>query len=147
MGILRDPDLYFMSEALKLAEKAFDEDEVTVGAVVVSNNSIIARSHNLVEKLNDPTAHAEMQAITAACHHFGSKYLSDCTIYVTLEPCPMCAAALYWAQVGKIVYGAPDPKMGFSRYHNLLHPGTEINNGLLAAESSELLIRFFKGKR
>jgi len=147
MGILSDPDEYFMHEALKLAEKALREDEVPIGAVIVSENGIIAKAHNLVEKLHDPTAHAEMQALTAACNHFGAKYLPDCTLYVTLEPCPMCAAALHWAQITRIVYGAPDPKMGYSRYRGILHPKTEIKTGVLAEKSTDLLLKFFKGKR
>ncbi len=147
MGIIQDPDTYFMQEALKLAEKALQEDEVPIGAVIVSENRIIAKTHNLIERLNDPTAHAEMQAITAACNHFGAKYLPDCTLYVTLEPCPMCAAALHWAQIGRVVYGAADPKMGFSRYKHLLHPKTECVAGVLAERSTELLQLFFRGKR
>lgn len=147
MGIIQDPDEYFMAEALKLANRALQEDEVPVGAIIVADNGIIAKSYNLVEKLHDPTAHAEMQAITAACNHFGSKYLQDCTIYVTLEPCPMCAAALYWSQIGRIVYGASDPKMGYSRYKGLIHPKTEVKHEVLASKSAELLTKFFKGKR
>jgi len=147
MGIISDPDEYFMAEALKLAEKALQEDEVPIGAIIVSNNGIIAKSHNLVEKLHDPTAHAEMQAITAACNHFGAKYLPDCTMYVTVEPCPMCAAALYWSQIGRLVYGASDPKMGYTRYQGMVHPKTEVKKNVLAEKSSRLLVNFFKGKR
>lgn len=147
MGIIKDPDAYFMAEALKLAEKALQEDEVPIGAIIISANGIIAKAHNLVEKLHDPTAHAEMQAITAACNHFDSKYLTDCTIYVSLEPCPMCAAALNWSQITRLVYGASDPKMGFSKYPGILHPKTEIKNGVMAERSTELLQKFFKGKR
>ena len=107
-------DEYFMEEALKEARKAFDEEEIPVGAVIVSENKVIARAHNLTELLNDITAHAEMQAITSAANHIGGKYLTDCTLYVTIEPCPMCAGALYWSQITKIVYGASDEKRGFS---------------------------------
>ena len=147
MGIITDPDAYFMQEALKLADKALREDEVPIGAIIVSNNHIIAKAHNLVERLKDPTAHAEMQAITAACNHFGAKYLVDCTLYVTLEPCPMCAAACHWAQIGRIVYAASDPKMGYSRYGQLLHPKTDISTGIEGERAKELLVNFFKGKR
>ena len=137
-----------MREALKEAQKAQSKDEVPVGAVVVCNNQIIARAHNLTETLNDPTAHAEMQAITAASAYLGGKYLNDCTLYVTLEPCPMCAGALYWSQVGKLVYGSKDPKKGYSLLSNmLLHPKTKIISGILADESTELLKSFFKAKR
>jgi len=147
MGIITDPDAYFMQEALKLADKALREDEVPIGAIIVSNNQIIAKAHNLVERLKDPTAHAEMQAITAACNHFGAKYLVDCTLYVTLEPCAMCAAACHWAQIGRIVYAASDPKMGYSRYGQLLHPKTDISTGIEGERAKELLVNFFKGKR
>ncbi|MEZ5014599.1 MAG: nucleoside deaminase [Chitinophagales bacterium] len=147
MGIISDPDAFFMEEALKLARQAFDADEVPVGAVVVSDNLIIARAYNLVERLHDPTAHAEMQAITAACNHFGTKYLNACTLYVTLEPCPMCAAALQWAQVGRIVFGTSDPKMGYSRMPGILHPRTEVTQGICAEPAAQLLSDFFKGKR
>jgi len=139
---------YFMKEALKEAQKAFDFDEVPVGAVVVANNKIIARGHNLTETLNDVTAHAEMQAITAAANALGGKYLKDCTLYVTLEPCVMCAGALSWAQVSKIVYGASDTKKGFSLVtNNLLHPKTEVQKGLLEEECGKLLKEFFLKKR
>ncbi len=147
MGIITDPDGFFMDEALKMAEKALQEDEVPVGAIIVAANQIIAKSHNLVEKLSDPTAHAEMQSITAACNHFNSKYLADCTLYVTLEPCPMCAAASYWAQIGRIVYAASDPKMGFSRHEHLLHPKTAVTSGIGAEKSQIMLKNFFTGKR
>lgn len=147
MGILSNPDEYFMGEALKLARKALEEDEVPIGAVIIADNRIVARAYNLVERLNDPTAHAEMQAITAACNFFGSKYLNDCTLYVTIEPCPMCAAALYWSQIGRLVFGAKDQKMGFERYKNILHPKTVCEHGILADKSSELLTNFFRGKR
>lgn len=147
MGLLTDPDSYFMQQAIKMAETAIEQDEVPVGAVVVSNGHIIARAHNLVERLNDPTAHAEMQAITAACNHLGSKYLTDCTLYVTLEPCTMCATAAFWAQTGRLVYGASDPKQGFSRHDRILHPKTEVLGGVEAETCSQLVKDFFQGKR
>ena len=141
-------DEYFMREALKEARTAFDADEVPVGAVVVINNTVIARAHNLTERLNDVTAHAEMQAITAAANTLGGKYLNECTLYVTLEPCVMCAGALMWAQTAKIVYGAVDKKRGYSFIGgNLLHPKTSIIKGVLANECAELLTSFFKAKR
>ena len=141
-------DEYFMKEALKEARKAFAEDEVPVGAVVVSNNRIIARGHNLTEKLNDVTAHAEMQAFTAAAGFIGGKYLQDCTLYVTIEPCLMCAGAAYWTQISRIVYGAKDDKRGFSKVTSpVLHPTTEIVGGILEKECADLIKEFFKGKR
>ena len=140
-------DEHFMKEALKEAQKAFEADEVPVGAVVVSNRKIIARAHNLTERLNDVTAHAEMQAITAAANYLGGKYLNECTLYVTLEPCVMCAGALYWAQLGKLVYGATDEKRGYRLSNTPLHPKTEILQGIHAAESQQLLKRFFAKKR
>jgi tRNA(adenine34) deaminase len=141
-------DEHFMREALKEAKKAFDADEVPVGVIIVCNNHIVARGHNLTERLNDVTAHAEMQAITAAANHLGGKYLTECTMYVTLEPCVMCAGALNWSQISKIVYGASDPKRGFLKTgRNLLHPKTEIAGGLFEAESVELLQSFFRKKR
>ena len=141
-------DEFFMKEALKEAEKAFATDEVPVGAVVVVNGRIISRAHNLIERLNDPTAHAEMQAITMATNMFGGKYLNEATLYVTVEPCPMCAAALNWAQVGKVVYGASDSKRGFSLFSpSLLHPKTEILQGILNEECSNLMKNFFASKR
>lgn len=141
-------DEYFMGEALKEAHKAFEADEVPVGAVVVCNKTIIARAHNLTERLNDVTAHAEMQAITAAAGHLGGKYLKDCTLYVTLEPCVMCAGATHWAQIGRIFFGATDEKKGFSRYaSNILHPKTKLIGGLLAEPCSTLLKEFFLRKR
>ncbi len=136
-----------MGEALKEAQKAFNADEVPVGAVVVANNRIIARAHNLTERLNDVTAHAEMQAITAAANALGGKYLTDCVLYVTLEPCVMCAGALAWSQVGRIVFGAADPKRGFGSYAGILHPKTEVLAGVLADESGRLLKAFFERKR
>jgi tRNA(adenine34) deaminase len=141
-------DEYFMREALKEAQKAFDLDEVPVGAVVVCNDRIIARAHNLTERLNDVTAHAEMQAFTAAANYLGGKYLDECTLYVTLEPCVMCAGASFWTQVGRIVYGASDEKRGYTLTGaNLLHPQTTVVPGIMEKECSELLKAFFKSKR
>ena len=141
-------DESFMKEALKEAQKAFDRDEVPVGAVVVSKNRVIARAHNLTEALTDVTAHAEMQAITAAANFIGGKYLKNCTIYVTLEPCPMCASALYWAQATKVVFGASDEKRGFSTISKkLLHPKTQVVGGVMENECAELMIEFFRKKR
>ncbi len=141
-------DEYFMKEALKEAQKAYDEGEVPVGAVVVCKQQIIARAHNLTQTLNDVTAHAEMQAFTAASHFLGGKYLNDCTLYVTLEPCVMCAGAAYWSQIGKVVIGAADTKRGFRLVSDtLLHPSTEFVEGVLAEESSNLLKRFFLERR
>ena len=143
-----DPDEKYMREALREAQAAAAEDEVPISAVVVSRGRIIAKGHNMVETLSDPTAHAEMIAITAACEAVGGKYLTDCTLYVTVEPCPMCAAALGWSQISRIVYGAPDPKRGYTGFSpNLLHPKTEVTGGVLAAECSELVSGYFKGKR
>ena len=141
-------DEYFMNEALKEAVKAFDKHEVPVGAVVVCGNEVLARAHNLTEILNDVTAHAEMQAFTAASSGLGGKYLNECTLYVTLEPCVMCAGAAFWTQIGKIVYGAEDKKRGYRLVnYPLLHPKTIVNSGVLAEQSSMLLKLFFKGKR
>ncbi|MBL7890598.1 MAG: nucleoside deaminase [Bacteroidia bacterium] len=141
-------DEYFMREALKEAKKAFDADEVPVGAVVVCNNKIIARAHNLTERLNDVTAHAEMQAITSAANFLNGKYLNECTMYITLEPCVMCAGALSWSQIGKIVYGASDTKRGFNLVGNkILHPKTEIIQGIIADECADLMKSFFQKKR
>lgn len=141
-------DKYFMKEALKEALKAFNKNEVPIGAVIVNNNQIIARAHNLTETLNDVTAHAEMQAFTAASNYLGGKYLNDCILYVTLEPCHMCAGAAYWSQIGKIVYGASDKKKGYSMIkQNLIHPKTEVITGILKDNCSNLLIDFFKEKR
>ncbi len=141
-------DEYFMNEALKEAAIAYDKDEVPIGAVIVHNNKIIARAHNLTESLNDVTAHAEMQAFTAAENYLGGKYLHDCTIYITLEPCVMCAGASYWSQISKIVYGASDQKRGFSNINQkLIHPKTEVITGILENNCSNLLIDFFKKKR
>lgn len=138
----------YMKEALKEAEKALVKDEVPIGAVVVWNNKIISRGHNLTETLNDPTAHAEMQALTAASNSFGGKYLDQCTMYVTVEPCPMCAGAMYWAHLGSLVFGATDPKRGFRLIsNNILHPKTVITSGILEKECSKLMSDFFKKKR
>lgn len=138
-------DEQYMREALKEGSKAAQKGEIPIGAVVVCQGSIIARAHNLNELLKDPTAHAEMQAITMASDYLGGKYLTSCTIYVTVEPCPMCAAALAWAQVGKIVYGAADPKRGYSLFSpSLLHPKTEVVSGVLAQECGSMVSDFFK---
>lgn len=139
---------YFMKEALKEALLAFEKDEVPVGAVVAWKNRIIARAHNLTETLNDPTAHAEMQAITSATNAIGGKYLNECTLYVTLEPCPMCAGACFWAQLGTLVYGADDTKRGYSFLNpKLLHPKTVVEKGIMSEECSKLMVDFFKKKR
>ena len=139
---------YFMRQALQEANKAFELDEVPVGAVVVANNQIIARAHNLTERLHDVTAHAEMQAITAAAEFLGGKYLSGCTLYVTVEPCVMCAGALYWSQLDKVVFGTRDEKRGAGRFkQQLYHPKTVVTNGVLEKECAELMQSFFKQKR
>lgn len=140
-------DNYFMNKALQEAELAFEKGEIPVGAVVVSNNQIIARAHNLTEQLNDVTAHAEMQAITAAANFLGGKYLLNCSMYVTLEPCQMCAGALYWSQLSKLVYGASDEQRGFTAMHTKLHPKTKIVSGIYENKCGELLKRFFIQKR
>lgn len=141
-------DAYFMNEALKEAQKAFDAGEVPIGAVVVCNGLIIARAHNLTQRLNDVTAHAEMQAITAAANYLGGKYLTGCTLYVTLEPCLMCAGALHWSQISKLVWGADDPKRGFSTFAaHPFHPRTSITKNIKAAESTALIQAFFQEKR
>ena len=140
-------DTYFMKKALQEATTAFDKGEVPVGAVIVLKDQIIARAHNLTETLNDVTAHAEMQAYTSASSFLGGKYLKDCVLYVTLEPCQMCAGASYWAQVGKIVYGASEPKLGFSVLDTKLHPKTKVVSGVLEEECASLLKRFFIEKR
>lgn len=137
-----------MKEALKEAANAACEDEVPVGAVIVCRGKIIGKGHNMTERLHDATAHAEMIAITAATEAIGGKYLSDCTLYVTVEPCPMCAGALAWSQIGRIVYGAEDPKRGYSRFTpSLLHPKTEVVKGVLADECSAIVKDFFSSKR
>ncbi|QIA09539.1 nucleoside deaminase [Draconibacterium halophilum] len=141
-------DEYFMKKAIAEAVQAFDEGEIPVGAVVVSKGKIIARAHNLTETLNDVTAHAEMQAITAAANLLGGKYLNDCTLYVTLESCVMCAGALGWSQISKVVYGASDEKRGFKKYSDkALHPKTEVVGGVFKTECAELLQEFFQKKR
>lgn len=141
-------DLKFMSEALREAREAEAEDEIPIGAVVVFGGRVISKGHNMTERLHDPTAHAEMIAITAATEAMGGKYLNDCTLYVTVEPCPMCAAASAWAQVGRIVYGAIDPKRGYSKFSpSLLHPKTEVEAGVMAEECGNLVSDFFKNKR
>jgi tRNA(adenine34) deaminase len=140
-------DTYFMKKALQEAEMAFEKGEIPVGALIVINNTIIARSHNLTELLHDVTAHAEMQAITAAANFLGGKYLKDCTLYVTLEPCQMCAGALYWSQISKIVYGASDEQRGFTTMGTHLHPKTEVVSGIFADEAAELMKRFFAERR
>jgi tRNA(adenine34) deaminase len=140
-------DTYFMKKALQEAEMAFEKGEIPVGALIVINNTIIARTHNLTELLHDVTAHAEMQAITSAANFLGGKYLKDCTLYVTLEPCQMCAGALYWSQISKIVYGATDEQRGFRAMGTQLHPKTEVVSGILAEEAAELMKRFFAERR
>ena len=148
MGILHPDDEYYMGEALREARRAADEDEIPVGAVVVAGDSIIARAHNQTELLHDVTAHAEMLALTAAADHLGAKYLNGCTLYVTLEPCVMCAGALGWAQLDRIVYGADDPKRGFQRLGTaMLHPKTTVTSGICADECAALVKEFFKKKR
>jgi len=141
-------DEHFMRQALREAAAAFDKGEIPVGAVIVSRNRIIARAHNLTEQLHDVTAHAEMLALTAAANHLGSKYLNDCTLYVTLEPCIMCAGALYWGQIDRLVYGAADDKRGFMHVgKSLLHPRTKVEYGVLQEESRQLLQTFFARRR
>jgi tRNA(adenine34) deaminase len=140
-------DTYFMKKALQEAEDAFEKGEIPVGAVIVINDRIIARSHNLTELLHDVTAHAEMQAITAASNFLGGKYLTNCTLYVTLEPCQMCAGALYWSQISKLVYGARDDQRGFKTLGTTLHPKTEVVGGVLAEDASKLMKRFFIERR
>ncbi len=145
--VLPFDDNYFMKRALQEAETAFEKGEVPIGALIVVQGRIIARAHNLTERLNDVTAHAEMQAITAAANFLGGKYLHDCTLYVTLEPCQMCAGALYWSQISRIVYGAKDLERGCGAIGTKLHPKTKIVGGILEEEASELLKRFFIQKR
>lgn len=140
-------DSYFMKKALQEAEVAFEKGEIPVGAIIVVEDRIIARSHNLTELLNDVTAHAEMQAITSAANFLGGKYLTQCTLYVTLEPCQMCAGALYWSQISKLVYGASDEQRGFKTLGTKLHPKTKVVGGIMANEASELMKRFFIEKR
>ena len=141
-------DERFMKEALKEAQKAFDADEVPVGAVIVCNNQIIARAYNLTERLTDVTAHAEMQAFTSASDYLGAKFLEECTLYVTIEPCVMCAGAAYWTRIGKIIYGARDDKKGYSNLKdNILHPKTEVFSGVMEKECGNLMTEYFKRKR
>lgn len=143
-----EQDIRFMREALREAEAALAEDEIPIGAVIVWKGRIIARGHNMTENLHDPSAHAEMIAITAATEALGGKYLNNCTLYVTIEPCPMCAGALAWAQIGRIVYGAPDVKRGYSLFSpSLLHPKTEVTAGILSGECGGLVRDFLKNKR
>ena len=146
MGDIFD-ETYFMKKALQEAQTAFEKGEIPVGAIIVINDKVIARAHNLTETLNDVTAHAEMQAITAAANYLGGKYLQNCTLYVTLEPCQMCAGALYWSQISKIVFAAKDEKRGFSIMGTKLHPKTKIIGGVMEEEASKLLKKFFVEKR
>ena len=141
-------DEQYMQEALREARAAYAEREVPIGGIVVCGGRIIAHAHNLTERLTDPTAHAEMQLIGMAADYLGGKYLNDCTLYVTVEPCPMCAAALAWAQLGRLVYGAPDPKRGYTLFTpSLLHPRTEVISGILSSACSQLMTDFFKNQR
>ncbi|MCZ8169121.1 MAG: nucleoside deaminase [Flavobacterium sp.] len=140
-------DEYFMKKALVEAENAFEKGEIPVGAIIVVDNRVIARSHNLTEMLHDVTAHAEMQAITAAANFIGGKYLKGCTLYVTLEPCQMCAGALYWSQISKIVFGARDEQRGFMTLGTQLHPKTEVVSGVMAYQCAQLMKDFFKKRR
>lgn len=143
-----EEDIKYMREALREAACAAAEDEVPIGAVVVCRGRVISKGHNMTERLNDPTAHAEMIAITAATEAVGGKYLNDCTLYVTVEPCPMCAGALAWSQIGRVVYGAADPKRGFSNFSpSLMHPKTEVVSGVLGEECGGLVTEFFRNKR
>ncbi len=140
-------DEYFMKKAFQEAELAYEKGEIPVGAIIVVQDKIIARTHNLTELLNDVTAHAEMQAITSAANFLGGKYLKGCTLYVTLEPCQMCAGALYWSQVSKVVFGAGDPQRGFRAMGTKLHPKTTVVSGIMEQESADLMLRFFADKR
>ena len=138
----------YMRKALAEAQQAFEEGEIPIGAVVICKDQVIARAHNLTETLIDPTAHAEMQAITMAANALGGKYLTECTLYVTVEPCPMCAGAIGWAQVPRIIYGADDPKRGFREYApRVMHPKAECKGGILEEECRQLMLDFFKSKR
>ena len=148
MGVLEYDDEYFMRIALEEARYAFDEGEVPVGGVIVCGDKVIARGHNLVMRLNDPTAHVEMQLITCATDYLGSRYLQDCTLYVTLEPCVMCAGALFWSQIGRVVFGADDPKRGATRINQrLYHPKTVVDGGVMRDECADILKGFFNEKR
>ena len=141
-------DIKYMKLALCEAQKAYDKGEIPIGAVIVCNGMTVARTHNLTETLNDVTAHAEMQAITSAAESIGGKYLDDCTLYVTVEPCPMCAGAIGWAHLGRVVYGAPDEKKGYRKFApDVLHPKTKVTDGVCANEAAELMKRFFKERR
>lgn len=140
-------DNYFMKKAFQQAEMAYEKAEIPVGAIITHNNQIIAQAHNLTEQLTDVTAHAEMQAITAAANYIGGKYLHDCTLYVTLEPCQMCAGALYWSQISRIVFAAEDPKRGYRAMQAKLHPKTKIEHGILAEKAAQLMKDFFIEKR
>ena len=140
-------DSYFMKKALQEAETAYEKGEIPVGVVIVANQQVIARGHNLTELLTDVTAHAEMQTITAASNYLGGKYLKDCTMYVTLEPCQMCAGALYWSQISRLVYAADDPHRGYRAMGGKLHPKTVVESGIMAEEASELVKRFFQERR
>jgi len=145
MGVLQPDDTYFMQQALRQAEMAYEEGEIPVGAVVVINNHIIAKAYNQTERLHDVTAHAEMLALTSAFNYLGAKYLPDCTLYVTLEPCVMCAGAIHWSQLGTLVFAAADDKKGFSQYNEgILHPRTQVRKGVLASESAALIQTFFR---
>ena len=146
MQLLFD-DSYFMKKALEEAQAAYDKGEIPVGVVIVANQQVIARGHNLTEMLHDVTAHAEMQAITAAANFLGGKYLKDCTMYVTLEPCQMCAGALYWSQISRLVYAAEDPHRGYRAMGGKLHPKTMVESGIMAEEASELVKSFFQERR
>ena len=146
--MVNEVDNFYMKQALAEANEAYKQGEIPIGAVVVCRDKIIAKSHNLTELLHDVTAHAEMQAITSAAEHLGGKYLSDCTLYVTVEPCVMCAGALGWSQISRIVYGTPDEKRGFQRFApQALHPRTQVTSGVMAEECAELMQRFFREKR
>jgi tRNA(adenine34) deaminase len=148
MGVLKPDDAYFMRQALQQAEIAGEEGEIPVGAVVVAEQGVIAKAYNQTERLQDVTAHAEMLALTSAFNYFGAKYLPECTLYVTLEPCVMCAGAIHWAQLGRLVYGAADDKKGFSCYHEQIpHPRTQVKNGVLAEDCRQLLQAFFRRMR
>ncbi|TDQ09652.1 nucleoside deaminase [Pedobacter metabolipauper] len=141
-------DEHYMRLALQEAQKAYDLEEIPIGAIIVSNGRIVGRGHNLTEQLNDVTAHAEMQAFTAASQTLGGKYLKECTLYVTIEPCVMCAGASYWTQIGRLVYGAPEPKRGFTtKDAALLHPKTILKGNVLSADCGNLMRRFFENKR
>ena len=141
-------DEYFMRIALSEAKKAFDEDEIPIGAVIVANKTVIAKTHNMTQRLNDVTAHAEMLAFTAASAYLQSKYLIDCTLYITIEPCPMCAGAAYWTQISRIVFGAVDPRRGYQTIRSsLLHPTTQVTKNVFSKECGELMQKYFKGKR